>query len=286
MVFQGNRAFHANGLCTALTGPTALAVARNRTAVMAELRRLMPRMGEQRKPLPFGLAAIDSHLPDGGLACGALHEIVPAAENCIAAAFGFIAAIPSRRICSPPPCGEGLGVGVGRSCKSVDAFASPHDPHPTLPTRGREQQARLATHSSLIRRHAHLWAAPLPPARPAAWPWPQRARARSGPPDPGRDRAPQGNPVGHGGGGAIGGAGRRRRRHRLARSEIEPTAASRRHRGGSSAFFAAPGADAGIERGGDALAHRHRESHARPFRPRHGTALAFATRALPQRTAG
>jgi hypothetical protein len=40
---------------------------------MAELRRLMPRMGEQRKPLPFGLAAIDSHLPDGGLACGALH---------------------------------------------------------------------------------------------------------------------------------------------------------------------------------------------------------------------
>jgi protein ImuA len=96
MVFQGNRAFHANGLCTALTGPTALAVARNRTAVVAELRRLMPRMGEQRKPLPFGLAAIDSHLPDGGLACGALHEIVPAAENCIAAAFGFIAAVLAR----------------------------------------------------------------------------------------------------------------------------------------------------------------------------------------------
>jgi protein ImuA len=96
MVFQGNRAFHANGLCTALTGPTALAVARNRTAVMTELRRLMPRMGEQRKPLPFGLAAIDSHLPDGGLACGALHEIVPAAENCIAAAFGFIAAVLAR----------------------------------------------------------------------------------------------------------------------------------------------------------------------------------------------
>ena len=76
-----------------MTGPTALAVARNRAAVMAELRRLMPRMGEQRKALPFGLAAIDSHLPDGGLACGALHEIVPAAESCIAAAFGFIAAV-------------------------------------------------------------------------------------------------------------------------------------------------------------------------------------------------
>ncbi len=116
------------------------AVARNRAAVMAELRRLMPRMGEPRKPLPFGLAAIDSHLPDGGLACGALHEIVPAAESCIAAAFGFIAAVLAR-ISSPPPCGEGLGVGVGRFCKSVDVFASPHDPHPTLPTRGREQQA-------------------------------------------------------------------------------------------------------------------------------------------------
>jgi protein ImuA len=116
------------------------AVARNRAAVMAELRRLMPRMGEPRKPLPFGLAAIDSHLPGGGLACGALHEIVPAAESCIAAAFGFIAAVLGR-ISSPPPCGEGLGVGVGRFCKSVDVFASPHDPHPTLPTRGREQQA-------------------------------------------------------------------------------------------------------------------------------------------------
>jgi hypothetical protein len=135
-----------------MTKPTALAVARNRAAVMAELRRLMPRMEEQRKPLPFGLAAIDSHLPDGGLACGALHEIVPAAESCIAAAFGFIAAILGR-ISSPPPCGEGLGVGVGRFCKSIDVFASPHDPHPTLPNKlafgraqarpgwGREQQA-------------------------------------------------------------------------------------------------------------------------------------------------
>src|ERR1700731_5330678 len=90
MVFQGNMA--ENGLCATI-GPTALAASRNRAAVMAELRRLMPRMGEQRKPLPFGLAAIDSHLPDGGLACGALHEIVPAAEGCTAAAFGFLVGI-------------------------------------------------------------------------------------------------------------------------------------------------------------------------------------------------
>src|SRR5580700_10815784 len=79
-----------------MTEPIALAVTRNRAAVMAELRRLMPGMGEQRKPLPFGLAAIDSHLPDGGLACGALHEVVPEAESCIAAAFGFIAAVLAR----------------------------------------------------------------------------------------------------------------------------------------------------------------------------------------------
>ena len=81
------------------TGPTALTVARNRAAVMAELRRLMPGMGEERKALPFGLGTIDSHLPDGGLTCGALHEVVPQAESCIAAAFGFIAAILGRLTC-------------------------------------------------------------------------------------------------------------------------------------------------------------------------------------------
>jgi protein ImuA len=100
-----------------MTEPTALSVARNRAAVMAELRRLMPRMGEQRKPLPFGLAAIDSHLPNGGLACGALHEIVPEAESYIAAAFGFIAAILGR-ICSPPPQG-------GREQRAASPCAHP-----------------------------------------------------------------------------------------------------------------------------------------------------------------
>src|SRR5580704_2126134 len=79
-----------------MTEPTVLTVARNRAAVMAELRRLMPGMGEERKALPFGLGTIDSHLPDGGLTCGALHEVVPQAESCIAAAFGFIAAVLGR----------------------------------------------------------------------------------------------------------------------------------------------------------------------------------------------
>jgi protein ImuA len=85
-----------------MTKPAAHIAAQNRAAVMAELRRLMPWVGEQRKPLPFGLGTIDSHLPDGGLACGALHEVVPAAESCIAAAFGFLAAVLAR-ISFPPP---------------------------------------------------------------------------------------------------------------------------------------------------------------------------------------
>jgi len=123
----------------------AASAARNRAAVMAELRRLLPRLGQdprhdrRQSPLPFGLPAIDSHLPDGGLAGGALHEVVPATEGAIACAFGFIAAILAR-LYSPPPCGEGLGVGVGRFCKNVDTLTLPRDPHPTLPPRGREQQ--------------------------------------------------------------------------------------------------------------------------------------------------
>ena len=102
-----------------MTKPTAHAVAQNRAAVMAELRRLMPRMGEQRKPLPFGLGTIDSHLPDGGLACGALHEVVPAAESCIATAFGFIAAVLARIACPRPegrrPVRVADWVGVSKS---------------------------------------------------------------------------------------------------------------------------------------------------------------------------
>ena len=81
---------------------TACSATRNRAAMMDELRRLLPRMEGLRKTLPFGLAALDSHLPEGGLACGALHEVVPQTEGCIAAAFGFIAAILGRNF-SPAP---------------------------------------------------------------------------------------------------------------------------------------------------------------------------------------
>jgi protein ImuA len=68
----------------------------NRAAVMQELRRRLPNREGLRKGLPFGVAALDTHLPEGGLACGALHEVVPDTEGAMAAAFGFIAAILSR----------------------------------------------------------------------------------------------------------------------------------------------------------------------------------------------
>jgi protein ImuA len=68
---------------------------------MAELRRLLPGLhgfhhGWHEKPLSFGLDALDSHLPEGGLACGALHEIVPATQAALPAAFGFLVAILAR----------------------------------------------------------------------------------------------------------------------------------------------------------------------------------------------
>ena len=74
----------------------SLTVARNRAAIMEELRRLMPGAEGLRTTLSLGLPTIDSCLPQGGLACGALHEIVPAGERCTAAAFGFIAALLTR----------------------------------------------------------------------------------------------------------------------------------------------------------------------------------------------
>ena len=74
---------------------TSFSVKRKRV-IMQELRRLLPSHGGLRKALPFGIAALDSYLPEGGLACGALHEIVPKTEGAIAAAFGFIAAILAR----------------------------------------------------------------------------------------------------------------------------------------------------------------------------------------------
>ncbi len=119
--------------------PVALAVARSRAAVMEELRRLLPGLETRRAPLPFGLAALDSHLPQGGLAGDALHEVVPD-QGAMPAAFGFLVALLARFYSScpfsPPPCGQGLGVGVERPRANSDALMRSHDPPPYPPPRG------------------------------------------------------------------------------------------------------------------------------------------------------
>jgi len=75
---------------------------------MAELRRLLPETQSRRDALPLGLDVIDSHLPEGGLARGGLHEVVPEAQAAFPAAFGFIAALLAR-LGSPNLASPNLG---------------------------------------------------------------------------------------------------------------------------------------------------------------------------------
>jgi protein ImuA len=82
-----------------MTVSAAPFVERNRAIIVEELRRLMPGKEDLRTALPFGLPTLDSHLPQGGLTCGSLHEIVPETGS-TAAAFGFMAALLAR-IASP-----------------------------------------------------------------------------------------------------------------------------------------------------------------------------------------
>src|ERR1700761_9572051 len=86
-----------------MTHPNAQTVLRNRAAVAEELRRLLPKMESLRavRALPLGVPAIDRHLPQGGLGCGGLHEIIPEA-GATPAAFGFLTALLARFF-SPPP---------------------------------------------------------------------------------------------------------------------------------------------------------------------------------------
>jgi protein ImuA len=125
----------------AMTPPSAFSVLRNRAAVAAELRLLLPKMEGVRNalPIPLGVAAIDRCLPQGGLAGGALHEIVPD-RGATPAAFGFLVALLVR-ISSPPPCGEGLGVGVERYCAEVDVARAEPPPYPA-PQGGRNPANR------------------------------------------------------------------------------------------------------------------------------------------------
>jgi protein ImuA len=85
-----------------ITQPAVVAAAHNRAAVMQELRRLLPGgTAELRTAFAFGLPALDSCLPEGGLVCGALHEIVPE-PHATSAALGFIATLLAH-ICPPSP---------------------------------------------------------------------------------------------------------------------------------------------------------------------------------------
>jgi protein ImuA len=92
---------------------------------MAKLRRLLHGhngLHNRLHPLSIGLPALDSHLPQGGLTRGALHEIVPAAQVALPAAFGFLVAILAR-LSSPSP------EAFGKSGASSTA-------HPSPPRRG------------------------------------------------------------------------------------------------------------------------------------------------------
>src|SRR3974377_82348 len=72
----------------------------NRAAALAELRLLLSRHPgwpqTLQAKLPFGLAALDCHLPNDGLDRGALHEVVPATQAAFPAAFGFVVGVAAH----------------------------------------------------------------------------------------------------------------------------------------------------------------------------------------------
>ncbi len=189
--------------------PTLSVMQKNRAAVAAELRRLLPKMEGFRtaKPLPIGVSAIDSHLPDGGLHGGALHEIVPE-DGGAPAAVGFMVALLARLYSPPQPnsgvpefgqyqsdrsrkhptsIGEGLGVGVVppqpivEEGEDLPARTSRPDPPPYPPPQGGREKKDHPCSVRLRRR----------PIRPTLRAWLERPRPRSGPRHPGRDGAAQ-----------------------------------------------------------------------------------------------
>ena len=67
-------------------------------ALRERIRRLEGAAARRRLELPFGLKAIDRHLPEGGLALGALHEVAGGGHGAIngAAAALFTAGVAAR----------------------------------------------------------------------------------------------------------------------------------------------------------------------------------------------
>jgi protein ImuA len=68
---------------------------RRRRDLVAQLQLLLRHTdsGARSGVLTFGIAALDSYLPYGGLSLGALHDIVPDTSEDLPAAFGFIIAL-------------------------------------------------------------------------------------------------------------------------------------------------------------------------------------------------
>ncbi|MBV9588496.1 MAG: ImuA protein [Hyphomicrobiales bacterium] len=72
---------------------------RSRAEIVDGLRRLLPKLENPSAgncAFSFGLATLDAHLPQGGLAGGALHEVLPEGEGDLPAAFGFAASLLGR----------------------------------------------------------------------------------------------------------------------------------------------------------------------------------------------
>lgn len=71
----------------------------SREETIRDLRRMLAKANGtsiETAALPFGLASLDAHLPQGGLPFGALHEIAPLAAADMPAAFGFTTALLGR----------------------------------------------------------------------------------------------------------------------------------------------------------------------------------------------
>jgi protein ImuA len=118
---------------------------------LTQLRGLLARQAGWREDvnetLPFGLAALDSHLPNGGLACGALHEIVPTTQAALPAAFGFVVAILARLSSS-------YGAGLADS-ERMDAHCLLHG-FPNGPPYGTERRIVFVMPAHALRQCGRL----------------------------------------------------------------------------------------------------------------------------------
>ena len=96
----------------------------------ARIRRLGSAAARRRLALPFGIQAIDRHLPGGGLALGALHEVAGGGHGAIDGAAAALFAESLRgcvagcsgvspgRICSPRPSRKPDSFPTARSMSS------------------------------------------------------------------------------------------------------------------------------------------------------------------------